>query len=353
MNRYSDDEFEEIEEDIQEETEHEDREAEEEEDEDEDNLLIHMAATLREREQDEEDQRRLQAEQELNDDPDFTENELNNMEMDTDIDLPSFDEIYDVFRIHTSNTQLFNNINFDYQFDGRLRGLGGLRGIENTSNVGRDIFTGTQDMGDDVDLMCPVCHEFIDGIAEFASHLVYEHSRFFVSYTGTMYQNSTAEDIMNVMSLVRPPSSYSDITRMNIENRTGSNSNMRELIQRLIFNEDEDEDGDNAPSYEELLRLCEYIGYHKQGIHNVDKVSTKYLVAEDETINQDDTCIICIEPLYTKESIRKINKCSHKFCSDCIETWFEENKVCPLCKTDVDTDNTHIQNNENSDSVNI
>lgn len=42
-------------------------------------------------------------------------------------------------------------------------------------------------------------------------------------------------------------------------------------------------------------------------------------------------CSICQEFIYPVEKI-KILDCKHIFHKDCIETWFEITKTCPLCR---------------------
>ena len=42
-------------------------------------------------------------------------------------------------------------------------------------------------------------------------------------------------------------------------------------------------------------------------------------------------CSICQEVVYPVEKIRTLG-CKHIFHKDCIETWFEITKTCPLCR---------------------
>lgn len=226
--------------------------------------------------------------------PDADPDEPDEPEPDTEAeeDQYNFDEIYEVFRIHTSNVQQANQ-------------WGNANGA----------------------IACPVCGFEASNHYQIGNHLIYHHPMLFISLTTSLYPTSTLENIQNILSLVTPPL-YSGVLP-----EIGGGDGMRQVIDRLVFNDDTDE----APSYEELMQLCEYIGYHKQGIHNVDNVSTKNLVAGDKSLAPDDTCAICLDTLCSKESVRKIKKCSHAFCSECIEKWFEENKICPLCKTDLDS----------------
>lgn len=209
---------------------------------------------------------------------------------DTNIDTTLFDDIYEVFRIHTSNLEAITNNYLPMEMD----------------------------------LQCPVCGFVANNNDQLSVHLMYNHPRFFVSLTSTLYPSASLQDIQNIFSMVYPSTIYDDIPQIN------NRDNLGQVINRLIYNEDEED----VPSYEELLDLCDYIGYHKKGLQNIEEVSTKIEISEEES---EDICTICLELLSSKENMRKINICEHKFCSECIEKWFEENKTCPLCKTDLDS----------------
>lgn len=84
-------------------------------------------------------------------------------------------------------------------------------------------------------------------------------------------------------------------------------------------------------TYEALLELCEEIGYHKIGVKNIDEVAPTV----DKPPSDDWICAICLENLKEVESMRRIHVCNHVFCASCIEQWFKENKICPVCKTEV------------------
>lgn len=254
-------------------------------------------------------------------------------DVDVDPDSENFSDIYEIFRIHSSNVERF------------------------TSNIGLDRYS-IHDSGIYTNAItnyygheCPMCGLRNLSIEQLGSHLVYSHSRLFVSLTGSLYPDLTAEGMMNVLNAVRGSSSLymSDDTDDAIDIPTDTNDGIRQLIYSLIFN-DELED---VPSYEELLGLCEYIGYHKQGIVDKDMVSVKMIPTEEEGIKRDDTCIVCLETLLSRENIRKIKICGHMFCSECIEKWFEENHTCPLCKTELDYSNVNENAGGGLDDIDI
>ena len=94
-----------------------------------------------------------------------------------------------------------------------------------------------------------------------------------------------------------------------------------------------DIDVDNM-TYEELLELENKIGYVKKGVSIEQKLSLKI---EKYSQNKFDCkeCVICKELLKENEFIRILN-CSHIVHINCIDEWFKDNKICPICKKDVE-----------------
>lgn len=112
-----------------------------------------------------------------------------------------------------------------------------------------------------------------------------------------------------------------------------------EIVQYIqdIIDEQENE-------YEQLLELCDTIGYHYVGVDDIEKVAPF-----SESSNDD--CPICIEPLNEAQKNRKINVCGHIFCASCIETWLEKHKTCPVCKKDTTANDESITNQMASISI--
>lgn len=84
-------------------------------------------------------------------------------------------------------------------------------------------------------------------------------------------------------------------------------------------------------TYEDLSELCEMMGDVAIGA-DIDKETT--VVVTDSITREIETCPICLE--YHKDDIKKINKCGHKFCGTCIDTWLASHKTCPICKIELD-----------------
>ena len=63
-----------------------------------------------------------------------------------------------------------------------------------------------------------------------------------------------------------------------------------------------------------------------------------------------EQCTICRENFSSNSIVRKINNCSHIFHISCIDTWFESNITCPVCRIDLrDTGTSAIpESNDNT-----
>ena len=81
--------------------------------------------------------------------------------------------------------------------------------------------------------------------------------------------------------------------------------------------------------YTYYSELCDYIGYHKVGVKEIDVVAPVVTCASETTC---DTCAICLENIHNSDNIRVIDICKHMYCASCIERWLSENKTCPICK---------------------
>lgn len=147
---------------------------------------------------------------------------------------------------------------------------------------------------------CPVCGLSID-TAEFTEHVLDEHPYFFVVWASMNMPWLYSEDI-------------------------------------LLNNPETDE-----LSYEYLTQLCEIIGDHKEGVNDIELVTTHVV------LNEYMTCPICLEDNIVE--VRKIKQCSHAFCHNCIERWLSMHKSCPVCKQDVQISSISMVSAEPSSSA--
>ena len=119
--------------------------------------------------------------------------------------------------------------------------------------------------------------------------------------------------------------------KYNIDSSFENENNMSCSFEN--YNDEDNIDVDNM-TYEELLELENKIGYVKTGVSIEQKLSLKI---EQYSPNKIDCkeCVICKELFKENEFIRLLN-CSHVFHINCIDEWFKDNKICPICKKEVE-----------------
>lgn len=54
-----------------------------------------------------------------------------------------------------------------------------------------------------------------------------------------------------------------------------------------------------------------------------------------ETLTDDEVCAICQDTIAATTEARTINACDHQFHTGCIDTWFQQNVRCPVCRHDI------------------
>lgn len=79
--------------------------------------------------------------------------------------------------------------------------------------------------------------------------------------------------------------------------------------------------------YDDMLELCNAIGYHKVGIFDINTIASN-------VDSNEDTCPICLES-YIEKEVYQTHKCKHSFCKECLSKWIEEHKTCPMCQQEL------------------
>jgi len=51
--------------------------------------------------------------------------------------------------------------------------------------------------------------------------------------------------------------------------------------------------------------------------------------------DEDEVCAICQEGMASGTEARSLNACDHMFHTGCIDTWFQRNVRCPVCRHDI------------------
>lgn len=106
-------------------------------------------------------------------------------------------------------------------------------------------------------------------------------------------------------------------------------------------NLDDQNDADNSldidnMSYEQLLQLCDTIGYHHVGYSEEEILRICEPCEPTKTvIEEHPRCPICLtefdEMTQPYTPLAKL-PCMHTFCTACIHEWLKTNKKCPVCK---------------------
>lgn len=70
-----------------------------------------------------------------------------------------------------------------------------------------------------------------------------------------------------------------------------------------------------------------------------------------DTQQPEIKCEICHDTIQNGDILRMINVCNHSFHQECVDSWFENNQICPYCRCNVIEE--PINNNENENDNNI
>ena len=158
---------------------------------------------------------------------------------------------------------------------------------------------------------CPSCHESIRA-EEYLSHTLYHHPFFFSVWAAYSFP---ALDLLSLDGL-------SGLSSLGSLNGLGDLSSLT----------------DYGFDYEQLSELCETIGNHEVGVPDIASVTTE-IQKSDLGEHAETRCPICLDAPNSPEGVyRKINRCSHTFCSPCIEQWLSTHKTCPICKQEAPED---------------
>lgn len=153
-------------------------------------------------------------------------------------------------------------------------------------------------------MVCPVCNNLITG--SYSMHLL-EYHRDVLVMASMFLQETDVEEYYN--SLLNFTTNTL-IDNMNIDNM----------------------------NYEELLELCNNIGYHKP-LNDITEIEKTFILKnKNDFINDTESkCVICLEKFEnnTIEEIVETVKCKHLFCKPCFVNWMKDNKRCPICISDL------------------
>jgi len=205
-------------------------------------------------------------------------------------------------------------------------------------------------------IKCPVCNGEYP-MFDFFTHLYISHEAFLAAWTSlafpVLHENNVVDNADNLTDFfrtlgIRDQSFYGGFPR-------------DEIAQEQYTDTDPDQEPDlfDQLSYEQLMSICDEVGYHKVGIKDVDTVAPAIVRMKKIMGNSiDDRCPICLDNMHQAVYMREIKECKHTFCGECIEEWLVENKTCPLCKLELSEPNVTNEeiptpsSDEDSDIVN-
>ena len=74
----------------------------------------------------------------------------------------------------------------------------------------------------------------------------------------------------------------------------------------------------------------------------VVRPTQEQITAASETHNAEENmfCCICQCNIQPQEIVRRLNACNHSFHARCLDTWFEQDVHCPICRHDIRETNT-------------
>ena len=146
-------------------------------------------------------------------------------------------------------------------------------------------------------------------------------------------------------------------TRQVLRNRLSGFSNEPPIIQ-YMFDLSDQEDDTQLTSRLLLSLLAAPLARRTGGLdaflQPIEVRPTAEQIAAHTTIgnlvsDEDHPCAICQDTLAPDQEGRKLNSCGHWFHKTCIDTWFERNVHCPVCRHDIrEAETTTTNTNTNT-----
>ena len=101
----------------------------------------------------------------------------------------------------------------------------------------------------------------------------------------------------------------------------------RDIIDQLYPNPD-------RMTYEQLLELEDKVGNVSKGLSKAQIKKIPNVYFSKKHFKNQEKCAICQYEYKETEKVSKL-PCLHIFHNDCIKGWLDKNKVCPICKKEI------------------
>jgi len=95
--------------------------------------------------------------------------------------------------------------------------------------------------------------------------------------------------------------------------------------------------GDSPTDYESLLQLGELLQPVNRGASG-EKLSTlpTRIFKKNSMSKEEAKCGICLSDYEEGEELKTLPRCLHNFHTTCIDKWLGINKICPVCREDIE-----------------
>ena len=84
-------------------------------------------------------------------------------------------------------------------------------------------------------------------------------------------------------------------------------------------------------SYEEMLAISESMGTVPTGLTKAQADALPRV----RCTTKGETCTICMTEVRDREEVVRLPNCGHCYHGECIATWFQGKKTCPMCLSEV------------------
>lgn len=189
---------------------------------------------------------------------------------------------------------------------------------------------------------------FLDDLHNYFPDILYSNR--FINNPLVQYIQSQTESIFNLYSAARnrhQPTTHTIPPRLyrtsNIQSVTGREAGYLQTPAteqiRMTFNLNEILPDDETT--QSLLNMLHGIVVPTRNFSDPVVVRATQQQIEHasqiiELINSNENCTICQEPLISNmDRVRRLTHCQHMFHNICINTWFNTNVRCPICRHDI------------------
>ena len=82
-------------------------------------------------------------------------------------------------------------------------------------------------------------------------------------------------------------------------------------------------------TYEQLMEMQENAGHVNRG-YTKDQINSLQSRMWYRGRTKEDSCLICMENFSAGKKVKTL-RCGHEYDADCIDTWLDKEKRCPVC----------------------